>query len=122
MSTNDAAAARTKTNTDTQATDEPRLFGTDGIRGPAGEAPLNRDTVVSLAVALGRIGGGPRRAGRAPSACRQRVFFPSAAPPSEGQEAVADLSQLVWELLPRPGLRLAAELWTSWRGQPLWTS
>ena len=54
MSTNDAAAARTKTNTDTQATDEPRLFGTDGIRGPAGEAPLNRDTVVSLAVALGR--------------------------------------------------------------------
>jgi len=35
------------------AADTPKLFGTDGIRGPAGEAPLDRDTVVSLAVALG---------------------------------------------------------------------
>lgn len=48
MSTTDTAAARTD-----DEINAPRLFGTDGIRGPAGEAPLDRATVVSLAVALG---------------------------------------------------------------------
>lgn len=33
---------------------QPRLFGTDGVRAPFGEPPLDRDTVVSLAIALGR--------------------------------------------------------------------
>jgi phosphoglucosamine mutase len=33
---------------------KPRLFGTDGIRAPFGEAPLDRPTVTAVAVALGR--------------------------------------------------------------------
>jgi len=32
----------------------PRLFGTDGVRAPFGEPPLDRATVTSLAAALGR--------------------------------------------------------------------
>ncbi|MGH9327697.1 MAG: phosphoglucosamine mutase [Terriglobia bacterium] len=32
---------------------KPQLFGTDGVRGIAGEYPLDRDTVVSLGKALG---------------------------------------------------------------------
>jgi phosphoglucosamine mutase len=34
---------------------KPKLFGTDGIRGVAGEYPLDRTTVWSLGVALGNI-------------------------------------------------------------------
>ena len=33
---------------------EPRLFGTDGIRAPFGEHPLDRPTVVALGLELGR--------------------------------------------------------------------
>src|SRR5271157_2384401 len=34
---------------------KPRLFGTDGIRGVAGEYPLDRTTVWNLGLALGNI-------------------------------------------------------------------
>jgi phosphoglucosamine mutase len=35
--------------------DKPKLFGTDGIRGVAGEYPLDRATVWNLGLALGNI-------------------------------------------------------------------
>ena len=38
-----------------------QLFGTDGIRGVAGEAPLDRNTVYAFGVALGRDLAGPRK-------------------------------------------------------------
>ena len=34
---------------------KPKLFGTDGIRGVAGEYPLDRTTVWNLGLALGNI-------------------------------------------------------------------
>jgi len=34
---------------------KPRLFGTDGVRGVAGQFPLNRDTVFGLGRALGAV-------------------------------------------------------------------
>jgi len=48
-----------------QRTDVPRLFGTDGVRGTAGEYPLDRSTVRRLGAALVRAlargpAGGPR--------------------------------------------------------------
>src|SRR5437762_10087581 len=36
-------------------TDRPRLFGTDGVRGIAGEYPLDRETVAKLGAALGTV-------------------------------------------------------------------
>src|SRR5438876_181252 len=36
-------------------TDRPRLFGTDGVRGIAGQYPLDRDTVGKLGVALATV-------------------------------------------------------------------
>ena len=36
-------------------TDRPRLFGTDGVRGIAGEYPLDRETVARLGAALGTV-------------------------------------------------------------------
>src|SRR5205814_9112290 len=36
-------------------TDRPRLFGTDGVRGIAGEYPLDRATVAKLGAALGTV-------------------------------------------------------------------
>ena len=36
------------------ATETPRLFGTDGMRAPFGEHPLDRDTVTTLGWQLGR--------------------------------------------------------------------
>ena len=35
-----------------------RLFGTDGVRGRVGEAPITPDTVLKLGWAAGRILGG----------------------------------------------------------------
>ncbi len=37
--------------------DKPQLFGTDGVRGVAGEYPLDRETVWKLGQALGRVLG-----------------------------------------------------------------
>ncbi len=37
--------------------DRPRLFGTDGVRGVAGQYPLDRDTVWKLGSALGLVLG-----------------------------------------------------------------
>ena len=36
-------------------TDRPRLFGTDGVRGIAGEYPLDRETVARLGAALATV-------------------------------------------------------------------
>jgi phosphoglucosamine mutase len=41
-----------------------RLFGTDGVRGKAGEYPLDRETVARLGGALVRAMGGSARSGR----------------------------------------------------------
>jgi phosphoglucosamine mutase len=39
-----------------------RLFGTDGVRGKAGEYPLDHETIARIGAALVRaLGGGPRR-------------------------------------------------------------
>lgn len=38
---------------------KPRLFGTDGIRGPFGDPPLDEGTVVALGYELGRMLQGP---------------------------------------------------------------
>ena len=35
-----------------------RLFGTDGVRGRVGEAPITPDTVLKLGWAAGRVLGG----------------------------------------------------------------
>jgi phosphoglucosamine mutase len=42
------------------------LFGTDGVRGKAGDYPLNHETVARLGGALVRAMGGPRGAGGRP--------------------------------------------------------
>jgi len=42
-----------------------RLFGTDGVRGLAGEFPLDGETVRRLGYALGEMLGGPQRDGAA---------------------------------------------------------
>ncbi len=42
----------------------PRLFGTDGVRGRAGDYPLDHDTVARLGAALVRGMGGGREGGR----------------------------------------------------------